>query len=76
MIPLVIVCLIAFGIFAAVSRHFDSIAAARATDEDCDFAAEAAAVRERLDAAAREADDIMARYRAAMRQTDKEGGAL
>lgn len=75
LIPLAILGLIAFGILAAISRHFDSIAAARATDEEFDFADEAATVRERLDAAAREADEIMARYRASMRPPNEKGGS-
>lgn len=74
LIPLAMFGLIAFGILAAISRHFDSIAAARATDEEFDFADEAATVRERLDAAAREADEIMARYRASMRPPKEKGG--
>lgn len=75
LVPLAIFGLIAFGILAALSRHFDSIAAARATDEEFDFADEAMRVRERLDAAARDADEIMARYRASMRPPDEKGGS-
>lgn len=72
--PIILIVLIAIAaaVVLAIIGHFENISYARSTEDVIDSAAEAEAARANLDAAAREADEIIERYRAAVRQKGRE----
>lgn len=69
---LAIVAALLVGVLLAIIQHFESISYARSTEDAIDAAQEAEAARAKLDAAAREADQIIERYRTAMRRKGRE----
>ena len=69
---LAVVAALLVGVLLAAIQHFESISYARSTEDAIDGAHEAEAARAKLDAAAREADQIIERYRTAMRSKGRE----
>ena len=71
--PLYILGIIGLIALLWYDHHSRQIAWARETEDGVDSAPDIEAARTRMDEAAREADEIIARYRDAMRPHDREG---